>query len=332
MWWTEQRMKEGCLAILQPMVCQPAPPKTHRLEIVLDGYSSHLWNEMMLPQSTNSLNRMPLRMHRHCEPWCRQLGEGGRLTSEEDPAKEAVVSVQGIAVPAVLAELVLALRCPLSHTQANSAHHVWVSVAQLTLAAHQAWHIVTHHPRGATWSSHVPVRNQRKDKSVVNGAWCSQEVSIQSTVWVRITFLLLKLEGKGYLISLQCRSRQGKNDQWPDQSYFQRECRLSPRFGATKWCFGKGGGGSSIVKIRAWRGGAVCLGEHRKNFKELSALRGCHMSAFGFGGSWPLEVPHSHLFDLNVFKTANIDPISTCWDPRLRSSYKHGILPTLKGL
>lgn len=93
---------------------------------------------------------MPLSMPRACEHWCRELGEGRRLTSEEDPAKEAVVSVQGIAVPAVLAELVLALRGPLSHTQANSAHHVWVSVAQLTLAAHQAWHIVTHHPRGAT--------------------------------------------------------------------------------------------------------------------------------------------------------------------------------------
>lgn len=46
-------MKEEYLAILQPMVCQPAPPKTHRLEIVLDCYSSHLWNEMMLPQKHN---------------------------------------------------------------------------------------------------------------------------------------------------------------------------------------------------------------------------------------------------------------------------------------
>lgn len=79
-----------------------------------------------------------------------------RLTSEEDPAKEAVISVQGVAVPAMLAELVLALCCPLSHTQANGTHHVWVSVAQLTLAAHQAWNIVTHHPGGATCGSHVP--------------------------------------------------------------------------------------------------------------------------------------------------------------------------------
>lgn len=36
-----------------------------------------------------------------------------RLTSDEDPAKEAVISVQGVAVPAMLAELVLALCGPL---------------------------------------------------------------------------------------------------------------------------------------------------------------------------------------------------------------------------
>lgn len=91
-----------------------------------------------------------------------------RLTSEEDPAKEAVVSVQGVAVPAMLAELMLALCCPLSHAQANGTHHVWVSVAQLTLAAHQTWHIVTHHPGGATCRSHVPGRDGQKGKVDVN--------------------------------------------------------------------------------------------------------------------------------------------------------------------
>lgn len=91
-----------------------------------------------------------------------------RLTSEEDPAKEAVISVQGVAVPAMLAELVLALCSPLSHTQANGTHHIWVSVAQLTLPAHQAWHIVTHHPGGATCSSHVPGRDQQEGKVDVN--------------------------------------------------------------------------------------------------------------------------------------------------------------------
>lgn len=88
-------------------------------------------------------------------------GPGGRrLTSEQDPAEKAVVPVQGVAVPAVLAELVLALRCPLGHAQANGTHHVWVSVAQLPLAAYQAWHIVTHHPGGAACSSHVPGKGQ----------------------------------------------------------------------------------------------------------------------------------------------------------------------------
>lgn len=98
----------------------------------------------------------------------RELGQGKTLTSEQDPAKEAMVPVQGVAVPAMLAELVLALCCPLSHSQANGTHHVWMSVAQLPLAAHQAWHIVTHHPRGATSSTHVPVMSQYISKSNVN--------------------------------------------------------------------------------------------------------------------------------------------------------------------
>lgn len=71
-----------------------------------------------------------------------------------------MIPVQRVAVPAVLAELVLALRCPLGHAQANGPHHIWVPVAQLPLAAHQAWHIVTHHPGGATCSSHVPEKDQ----------------------------------------------------------------------------------------------------------------------------------------------------------------------------
>lgn len=88
-----------------------------------------------------------------------------RLTSEQDPAEEAVVSVQGVAVPAVLAELVLALSCPLGHTQADGAHHVGVSVAQLPLAAYQAWHIVTHHPGRAACSFHVPGKDQHRGEN-----------------------------------------------------------------------------------------------------------------------------------------------------------------------
>ena len=95
-----------------------------------------------------------------CEGRAHELREGGRLTSKQDPAEEAVIPVQGVAVPAVLAELVLALCCPLGHAQADGTHHVRVSVAQLPLAAHQAWHIVTHHPGGATCSSHVPGKDQ----------------------------------------------------------------------------------------------------------------------------------------------------------------------------
>lgn len=90
-------------------------------------------------------------------------GPGGwRLTSEQDPAEEAVVPVQGVAVPAVLAELVLALGCPLCHAQADGTHHVRVSVAQLPLAAHQARHVVTHHPGGAACGSHVPGKGQHR--------------------------------------------------------------------------------------------------------------------------------------------------------------------------
>lgn len=96
-----------------------------------------------------------------CERRAHELCEGERLTSEQDPAEEAVIPVQGVAVPAVLAELVLALHRPLSHAQANGTHHIRVSVAQLPLVAHQAWHVVTHHPGGATRSSHVPREDQR---------------------------------------------------------------------------------------------------------------------------------------------------------------------------
>lgn len=91
--------------------------------------------------------------------------EGRRLTSEQDSAKEAVVPVQGVAVPAVLAELVLALGRPLGHAQANGTHHIWVSVAQLPLAAHQSWHIVAHHPGRAACSFHVPGKGQDRGEN-----------------------------------------------------------------------------------------------------------------------------------------------------------------------
>lgn len=93
---------------------------------------------------------------------------GRRLTPEQHPAEEAVVPVERVAVPAVLAELVLALRRPLGHAQANRTHHVWVAVAQLPLAAHQSWHVIAHHPGGASRSSHVPGKDQHRGENAVN--------------------------------------------------------------------------------------------------------------------------------------------------------------------
>lgn len=102
-----------------------------------------------------------------------ELHEGRGLTSEQDPAKETVIPVQRVAVPAVLAELVLALCRPLGHSEANGPHHVRVPVAQLSLAAHQAWNIVTHYPGGATCSSHVPAKDQHRGENTTKGqGWC----------------------------------------------------------------------------------------------------------------------------------------------------------------
>lgn len=66
-------------------------------------------------------------------------------TSEHDAAKDSVVPVQGGAVPAVVAELVLALSDPFSGTLAHRAHDVRVTLAQLPLPAHQTRDIVTDH-------------------------------------------------------------------------------------------------------------------------------------------------------------------------------------------
>lgn len=54
-----------------------------------------------------------------------------------------MVPVQGGAVPAMVAELVLTLSDPLSGTLAHGAHDVWVTLAQLPLPAHQPRDIVT---------------------------------------------------------------------------------------------------------------------------------------------------------------------------------------------
>lgn len=83
-------------------------------------------------------------------------------TSKHDSAKDSVIPVQGGAVPAVVAELVLTLPDPFSGTLAHGAHDVWVTLAQLPLPAHQTRDVVTDHsgpqgpdvPAGWTW----PVR------------------------------------------------------------------------------------------------------------------------------------------------------------------------------
>lgn len=90
---------------------------------------------------------MPILATHH--PKHRKRRSWGRVeeapTSEHDTAKDSVVPVQGGAVPAMVAELVLTLSDPFSGTLAHRAHDVWVTLAQLPLPAHQARDIVTDH-------------------------------------------------------------------------------------------------------------------------------------------------------------------------------------------
>lgn len=104
----------------------------------------------------------------------------------------------------------MALCCPLGHAQANGTHHVWVSVAQLPLAAHQTWHIVTHHPGGPACSSHVPGKSQHRGEDSRNSGACCRESGETEEFKIRFKdeFLILFgiLESKGYLILVQWRS------------------------------------------------------------------------------------------------------------------------------
>lgn len=65
-----------------------------------------------------------------------------------------MVSGRGVAVPAVVAELVLALRDPVLHTGPDGLHHFQVLAAQLALLVHQTRDVVAHH-LGAQ-GAHVP--------------------------------------------------------------------------------------------------------------------------------------------------------------------------------
>lgn len=65
-----------------------------------------------------------------------------------------MVSGRGVAVPAVAAELVLALGDPVLHPGPDGLHHSGVLAAQLALLVHQTRDVVAHH-LGAQ-GAHVP--------------------------------------------------------------------------------------------------------------------------------------------------------------------------------
>ena len=76
------------------------------------------------------------------------------LTALHDAAEDGVVSVERAAVPAVVAELVLALPDPLLGALADGLHDVRVPLAQLPLLIHQAGNVITDHTR--TQRTYVP--------------------------------------------------------------------------------------------------------------------------------------------------------------------------------
>lgn len=94
--------------------------------------------------------------HRHPAP-----GPLTPLTAQQDAAEQALPPLQGAAVPAVPAELVLALGRPGGHAAADGEHGLGVPAAQLPLPAHQPRHVVAHHPRRAH-GPHVPAGGKRQ--------------------------------------------------------------------------------------------------------------------------------------------------------------------------
>lgn len=65
-----------------------------------------------------------------------------------------MVSVQGAAVPAVMAELMLAFSNPLFSPTPNRLHDVWILLTQLSLFIHQPGNIVANHT--GTKGSNIP--------------------------------------------------------------------------------------------------------------------------------------------------------------------------------
>lgn len=85
-------------------------------------------------------------------------GSTPALTAQQQASEQVVVPGCRVAVPAVDAELVLALRDPVLHAGPDGLHHFGVLAAQLALLVHQAGDVVAHH-LGAQ-GAHVPAHTQ----------------------------------------------------------------------------------------------------------------------------------------------------------------------------
>lgn len=106
------------------------------------------------------------------------------------------------------------------------------------------------------------------------------------------------------------------------------DCFLDLKLGPSDYALGRVGEARSAVEEWDWGEGAVCFGRRlRRLFPPR--LWSQHTICLGFGGSRPLEAPHSHLFDLMVTclkETVHIHLINTCWYLMLHSPHKHAIL------
>lgn len=108
------------------------------------------------------------------------------LTAQQQPSEQLVVAGRGVAVPAVVAELVLALGQPVLGAGADGLHHPGVLAAQLPLLVDQAGDIVAHH-LGAQ-RAHVPAeragelltslfrREERKKKYILGSSLTAEVV------------------------------------------------------------------------------------------------------------------------------------------------------------
>lgn len=89
------------------------------------------------------------------------------LTAQQQPSEELVVSGRGVAIPAVVPELVLALGQPVLGAGADRLHHLGVLAAQLPLLVDQARDVVAHH-LGAQ-RAHVPAGRRQRGAELTDG-------------------------------------------------------------------------------------------------------------------------------------------------------------------